>query len=539
MWLGTFLNVSMLFVLVRSTGAAACISSGVLLGLSALARANVLVMVFVVVPWILMSGSRRRWRHAGYFLAALIVTILPATVHNFVASRDFVPITSNGGVNFYIGNSEDATGIFYPPRGINLVTDDAVHTYVERVLGRKVSPSEASDYWFDEAATYIRSHPADWVVLMGRKTAMFFNGYEIPQIESFAIARERYAILRVMFVNAWMLIALGVTGMLFAVGRWRKFFLLYGYVFAFALSIILFFITSRYRVQIAPALALFAAWAVVVALPDAITSLKRRIWPLALIALLVLATNPSIFALPEDEVRWREHTHESRRLSKIGKYDEAVAEANAAIEVHPDYADSYINRALIEKDAGKRFEAVEDYARAVEINPNLSTVQYDFGQLLRSLKMNGPAIEAYRRAVELNPLMLEAYNNLGITYQLEGRYEEAITQFERVIALDPQYIKAYNNLGASLAQSGQLDRAIDVLTRGIEMDPDYSGTYRNLAMIYVQKKDVPRAYEEMTRYVELEPEDRQAVEVLAQLRMVVEGDTLGVTPAPGSEESQQ
>jgi tetratricopeptide (TPR) repeat protein len=406
------------------------------------------------------------------------------------------------------------------------VTNDDLVTYVERTLGRDVSPSEFSDYWFSEAFSFIKNNPRAAFALFLRKTALYFNGYEVPHMESYDLARARYGTLRLLFVSMWMLLSLGFFGMLYGLRQWRKHFLLYGYVLAFSFSIILFFVTSRYRIQIAPALALFAAYAVLVTLPTALMNLRRQLLPVVALAAIVLVTNPSLFALAEDEVLWVEYTHEARRLSKIGKHDEALAVINKGVALHPDYADSYINRALVQKAAGKSFEVVEDYARAVDLDPNQYAVQYDFGQVLRQLRMYEPAIEAYHKAIELNPVMLEAYNNLGITYRTLRRYDEAHLQFQKVIELDPHYIKAYNNLGASLAESGDLDRAIDVMVRGMQVDPDYANTYKNLGMAYIQKRDVRLAYEMFEKYLTLKPDDSGAQDILAQLQVVLDGDTL-------------
>lgn len=526
-WLGMLLNIMMLYVLLRGKGSVrACAVAGVLLGLSALARANVLVILAVLLPWILLHERREhRWRKIAVMIGSVLVTILPATAHNYVASHDFLPITSNGGFNFYIGNSDDATGIFYPPKGINFVTYEEVRGYVER-LGEEVTPSEMSRYWFDMGLTFVKDNPVKALALFARKAALYFNGYEVPQIENYDTARDRYGTLRLPFVNMWMLLCLGLFGMLYSLKHWRKYFLLYGYVMALALSIVLFFVSARYRVQIAPVLALFAAHALLVVVPHAVANLRRQLLPAVVLLVLLLTTSPRLFALPHEEVQWLEHVHEARRLSTSGKYDEARVEIDKAVAIYPDHADSYIHRAIIEKEADKRFDAVQDYARALDLDPDLPLVQYDFGQILRQLRMYDPAAEAYRKAIELDPQMLEAYNNLGITYRLQRRYDDANREFEKVIELNPRYIKAYNNLGASLAESGNLDRAVDVLARGIEVDAGYANTYKNLAMVYVQKKDVARAHEFLEHYLTLEPKDERAQHVLDQLQSVIEGDTL-------------
>lgn len=151
MWLGTLLNFTCLLLLVRTApkaGWRAYLLPGFVLGLSALARANILLFVPVVVVWISSApGVTGRWKKSAAFAVTVVVTILPATIHNYLVSRDFVLVTANAGINFYIGNSEVATGIFYPPPGTDFFTDATTRTYVERLLGRDMSPSEISSYW--------------------------------------------------------------------------------------------------------------------------------------------------------------------------------------------------------------------------------------------------------------------------------------------------------------------------------------------------------------------------------------------------------
>ncbi|UCG53177.1 MAG: tetratricopeptide repeat protein, partial [Candidatus Latescibacterota bacterium] len=531
MWLGTLINISMLYVLHQrqgDSGHSRYAIAGGLLGLSALARANILIFLPVVFVWVLfLSEEKRRRSKALVLVLGVLVTILPATLHNYVAAKDFVLITSNGGVNFFIGNGEEATGIFYPPKGITFETDAAIRSHVERLFGRDMKASEISRYWFGQSFEFIKSNPGREVLLLLRKAAIFFNGYEIPQIESFDITRGQFGALRLLFVNFWAIVSLGLVGMVFALRDWRKYFLLHGYVLSFAFSIILFFVTARYRIQIAPILCLFAAYALVVVLPRAIKGAGRNVVPLALFIVVVFATRPNLFALPREDVEWREHIHQARRMSTLRDHPGALEEINKAVEIHPDVADSYVQRAIILKEAGKYFEAINDYSKALEIAPELSSVRYDFAQTLRQVKMYEPAIEEYLRAIELDPVKTEAYNNLGITYLEMREYGKAIEYFRKVIEMNSNYTKAYNNLGAALAETGSTEEAVLVLERAIEIDPDYANSYKNLAMVHIQERRIKDAFEYMSKYLALKPDDKGAIETLEKLRIVIEGDTLG------------
>jgi Tfp pilus assembly protein PilF len=530
MWMGALLNVWLLLLLVRiepGAGWRAYILPGIVLGVSALARANVLLFLPVVLVWLLFVGDvTARRRKAAAFAAAVIVAILPATIHNFAVSRDFVPVTSNAGVNFYIGNSENATGIFYPPGDTDFVTDPTTRRYVERLLGRDLSPSQLSSYWFDRAFEFIRDNPGAEIRLLWRKTAMFFNAYETPQIESYDLARERHFSLRLLGVSFWFVVSFGLLGLIYSFSRWRTHFLLHGYILSFALSIILFFITARYRVQIAPVLAMFAAHALVTVLPARLANVRHGFAVGGLLFLLLLVTQPRLFAMDPDQVNFRESVHEARRASSAGRYPYAVEEIDRAIAIYPDYFEGYVHRAIIHKAGKNLFKAIEDYSRALDLNPVLPGTRYDLGQAFRQVNLRSEAVEQYRKAIELDPLMIKAHNNLGITYAEMRRFDDAVASFERVIEMDPNYVKAYNNLGAVYAQSGRVEESVIVFRKAIERAPEYASSYKNLANAYISQKQVGPAIEVLELYLELEPDDETARENLRKLHIAARSDSL-------------
>jgi tetratricopeptide (TPR) repeat protein len=356
------------------------------------------------------------------------------------------------------------------------------------------------------------------------------NGYEVPQIESFNLSKERFGALRVLFINYWILISLGVVGMIFSVKRWKKCLLLYGYIVLLLFSIVLFFVTARYRIQVAPILCLFAAFTIVEIFPKVLHSLRRAYLPLLLTALMLLVTQPNIFALPREDVLWREHIHQARRLNDLGRFEEALEEINRAVDIHPEQPDSYSHRAIIYKSHGKLFQAIESYEKSLKLDPNQPEVHYDLAQALKQLRLYEAAIDEYKIAIELDPVMIEAYNNLGITYRDMGRFEEAIRYFERVIEMDPKYVKAYNNLGALLGEGGRTNSAEEVLRKAIELDPNYANAYKNLARVYVQQQKYEDAVANLESYLKLNPDDENAVHILEQLRIVVEADSSGGAP---------
>lgn len=529
-WLGALINMMLLFVLYQDFGrhrVLKYIVTGFLLGLSALTRANILIFAPIVLIWVLfVAKEKKRFLSAAVFIVSALVTISPATIHNYVVSRDFVLITWNGSMNFFIGNNEKATGVYDSPRGIDLASDWTTRRYVEKMAGRDLKPSEISSYWLSETGRFIKEHPRKELALLFRKTALFLNAFELPQTESHDLSRSRYAILRVLFVNFWILCSLGLVGMMYSLREWRRCFLLHWFIISCSVSIILFFITARYRIQIVPPLALFAAFTVVEILPRSFAHLSRGFQPLAIIAILFFLTRPGLFAPDLDHIRWREYIHEGRRWAVLGETDRALAEIDKAVALRPDDPESYIHRAIIYKDSGRLPQAIEDYHRSLGINPAMPAIHYDLAQVLRRARMYSAAVEEYMRAIAQDSLMVEAYNNLGITYQLMKNYDGAIQYFMWATRIDPEHVKAYNNLGVALAESGDVDGAIRCFGEAIERDPAYANSYKNLAMAYAAKNQLLEAKMNLEQYIKLVPDDAAAAAALQEVSVAIEADTV-------------
>lgn len=73
----------------------------------------------------------------------------------------------------------------------------------------------------------------------------------------------------------------------------------------------------------------------------------------------------------------------AKRLHSSGtrtyNYDEAIADIDRAIELYPNFAEAYYNRANLMAISGKLPEAYDDYTRAIELEPNLGEAYYNRG----------------------------------------------------------------------------------------------------------------------------------------------------------------
>src|SRR5262245_28979698 len=315
-WLGTLLNCLALWLLVTARDDARWqryALAGAALGLSALARASILIFAVFVLVWLWRGGAQRRTR-ALAFSGALVLMLMPAMIHNAIASHVFIPVTSNAGVNFYIGNNRVANGRFAPIPEVDIYDDFTSQLYLERKLGRELNPSEVSSYWVKRTLDDMRAQPARSAGLLLKKYAMFFNGYEVPQIESFDIVERDYSSLRALFVRLWPVVALGVLGLVLSWREGRARGLIAGYVLVYAASIAIFFVTGRYRVQAVPVLCLFAGYALV-AMPGRVVSMRSGAAALVAFVSLLVVTSPALFADNPQVIEFGDHVHKARRLA--------------------------------------------------------------------------------------------------------------------------------------------------------------------------------------------------------------------------------
>lgn len=276
---------------------------GFALGVAAIARPNIVLTIPLAAFLVLIAARRAGWsirRQAGGLCllgAGFGLPITPVTLHNWLASRDFVAISWQGGVNFFIGNSAEASGdeAFMPaPTDTETYATDGTYTdnvlsasrsAARHALGREPKPSEISGYWFRQALEWIRDNPLSWARLTARKALYCVGAFEIGDQRNLAQCFASWHPFALLPRWGW-LFPLAVAGLLLP-GESRGRLLLLGWSAVYTASIIAFFVTERFRLPLYPALCILAARGVAVGA----RLLAQRLWrPVLLPALAALAT---------------------------------------------------------------------------------------------------------------------------------------------------------------------------------------------------------------------------------------------------------
>jgi len=379
-------------------------------GVSIITKASFLLFLPLATLWILF-GSRqlaplkKRLSAVLMFNIVALLVVLPITVRNYVKLNDLVLVTADAGKVFYHGNAAGATALQWTSlEGAGFVaetTEDPDNTHVlfretaSYLSGKQLNPSEASSFWVRRTFSDILDNPLNYLKLEISKALFFFHDYEMHFIPS--VYTEYKRSLHYPLVRYGLISALAVVGMTLALGRARPLTLIYGILFLYLFSGLLFIVQSRYRTPAVPYLCLFAAhgaWMIV-----GMFRSRRLTQAIAGIATVVVLLGIFQFAFKKDLDfldRWQiaTKTHYARRawpLFNEGKYRDAVDELNIVLDNFPDFSPALNLR----------------------------------GQSFARLKDHGSAAEDFRKVISLSPTVSEGYKNMGIVLFLEGEYETA------------------------------------------------------------------------------------------------------------------
>lgn len=323
------------------------LASGLLLGLAALGRPNVLIVlpVFGLWLWWCGRGGRRSAAARGSLRALVLLTlgtvvaISPATLHN-LRYGEFVPVSANLGVNLLTGNSDQADGVSAIPVGVRW---DGLQ--LEAKQRGAVTPGAFNDLMTGDALRWLADHPRRALRLLARKTLLLVNAREGRNNINprYLAEHDGVFVLSRWWPGTWLILPLAVAGL--ALGPRRPgASLLRWLVVAQAAAILPFFVAARFRAPLLPLAALFAA-AFVAQLARWWRTDRRRFAPgAALVAALFVVTNVDWAGLGGD--RWLAQDQFNLAVIESRAYggrqpDLAKAEAHfrAALALDPDDVD--------------------------------------------------------------------------------------------------------------------------------------------------------------------------------------------------------
>ncbi len=533
--------------------------AGMLLGLHALVRPNVLLPGVFVAGWMVWAAwnckytLRRGLAHTAVFLLAVTVVISPALVRNYRVAHEYVLISYYGGVNAYIGNNAHATGDSPKMADLRELTGQAEwncfnYPQVVRGLAEKqglpdASFSGASNWFYRRALDFWLSDPMAALSLTARKTALFWGPAEVSDSKVLSIERDHSPLLRwlpgfpamLALALLWAVFALARGGGPRVPGAPR-----FGARDSMALfvALLLMLAGAPVAVMLAVMWAVIArAWlrdAEVPPVPqsglDAVPVFQsppskgdlggcrlkspfeggfRGMSAVAVVLALTLLLGHFLSVLPFF-IAGRYRLPVAPFLILLG--GDALARL-AKWVITPGQR----RRAVIGATAGIALYGAACLPVA-SYTPNLSTWHFHRGVALADAGNAGPAVLEFRAAVRADQENGAAWLRLGFACAAAGDTDGALDAYTNAVIVAPDNALAHNNLGWELQKAGQTDNARAEYARALEIDPGLEVAAINLGNLLVAAGEPDKAVAVYEALLQKNPKAEQARKNLEGMR---------------------
>ncbi len=187
--------------------------------------------------------------------------------------------------------------------------------------------------------------------------------------------------------------------------------------------------------------------------------------------------------------------------NQAGLYRDSGTFFTHVITHNPQARSAHHNLGNYLRDQGRYGEAHAAYQTALEQRPDSPRLLTNIGVLLSNQGRHEEAVTRFREVLRLNPQHQLAMKNLtsvlsGIGVQLsnQSRHEEAVARFREVLRLDPQHRDATRGLaavlvsiGAQLSSQGRHEEAVARFRAALRLDPQHQLALRNLAAVLMNQ----------------------------------------------------
>ncbi|MBN2227539.1 MAG: glycosyltransferase family 39 protein, partial [candidate division Zixibacteria bacterium] len=275
-----FLNLVAVYLLLRYQGSISSkhwLLAGLVVGLSAIARPNILILAPIFLVWIYLSfhavDTRRKISLAAVFLVGTLIPVLSVTARNYMVTGEPILISSQGGVNLYIGNNPETEGLtmLMPELDLNESLPwtefaEATRIAAERESGHSLTAAGESSFWTKKALVFIVSNPGKFIGITFKKLVYFLIGFENSDQTDIYFSRTYSSLLSLLIWKSpiyfpfGLIVPLALIGMMLSWPRRRELALLYVFIIGYIPTVILFLVTARHRLAVIPFLLLFAAF---------------------------------------------------------------------------------------------------------------------------------------------------------------------------------------------------------------------------------------------------------------------------------------
>ena len=446
---------------------------GFFLALTAMGKPDTIMLAPFLACFVFFTEKnlKEKIRRVALLTLCVCLTLLPLVVTNYMVEKRFVLLTSNGGVNFYIGNHKGADGLFSLPEKSGL-WDHRLYLSskesAEREMGKRLTSSEVSKFWFKKGMRFIVTDFGEFLQLLGKKTLLMINRFEVSNHHSFYFFKKFSNILKINPLQLSFFVLFGAVGLILSFRNRKNFILLYGYSAILFLFTVIFFVTSRYRLPVVPFIIIFASFGIYESYICVRKKDYKKLIVPGITGLIIFLISLPKFADFSTNLN-QDYNNLGNVYLSIKQYDKAIRCYERVERKNPKSFFSNFNKGNVYK-AKKQYEiAISEYLKEIKKNPKFAGAYYNAGYVYREMGNIKKAIFYLEKAKQIEPSE-DCFVNLGYLYNKEGRHNETIAIFEEGIKLYPNSKLLLNGLRVCYINNGEPKKAEKMLKRLIELD---------------------------------------------------------------------
>ncbi len=246
-----------------------------------------------------------------------------------------------------------------------------------------------------------------------------------------------------------------------------------------------------------------------------------------------------------------QNAREAFELYDDGDMVEALVEIDQAIKINPANANWHFNRGLILDSLGRFDEAAAAYEHAMELNPddleilNSLAVDYTRGGFYdralglfehiqrldpdyepsycnriityTEMERHDKAEEMFYLAQQIKPDCALCFYNIGNNLFVRGEYEKTLCCWKKTLRYDPDHPQINYRIAQAYWASDHLDESVEYFLKELRIDPGKIDVLIDFGVLLLQMGQIDSAREKFHRVCELVPHHAQAVFYLGEI----------------------
>jgi len=166
-----------------------------------------------------------------------------------------------------------------------------------------------------------------------------------------------------------------------------------------------------------------------------------------------------------------------------------------AIDLDPGYSTAHQWYSCTLNFQGRFDEALSEAERALEIDPLSLVMNMNLGDILFAMRQYDKALEQHKNTLALDQSFPWAHSGLASVYEIQGRFDESIVEYKKAKNLGGSIPFTLAPLGWIYAKAGRKADALQILDELLQMARQGMNVSYGIAFLYYRLGEKDKAFE--------------------------------------------